>query len=768
MAVNPSEWCSNTKPWPPCFRPGLASLWPFVCCGSMAAEQAWARGIWPHHVSCLRCFRLKALIWGIFETGLTRWPWAFGSPPNQCSSVLWLVVWFRSWQVLNQLVSQRPTARCIRVHHVGLPPGPWHLGPYRQGPPAAGGEGAYPLSPGDRWGKASKLGEERGHGVHARYWTSTICRGAARSWFWGHGDLAWDRGGTYAGHWDASRAYREAEATSARCRQSFYGRHELNDPDASCFSGPATPGQRLFTQPVQPDSGAVELAAGETARHRCGRWPFLQEVLHVGALCEGLVPNVYALALQGLGYWWGRRRRSFQFPGTSQASGKIHHGGWQCSCWNPRHSKVGAHVATTGHAPCWIWPEARILRPGWKRFSSKFWRSGWGKASPKRWKMPGSWCLASWLPPCMVVTWWPQPSWRPKKSKSLCHRWKIIHLQLPLLAVILRAKPPARPHLKMRSKRIKPLIAATPKFSASIQRAVSRWPHPDDWAKSAAGWWVTLLGCILSSVSKHQLTCTVFQLLRPYGSRRLQERRAPHRSESRLAPCAQLLFSFLSRKWLVSSARAAQRGASVHSCKDRHKNWSREHRRKHVAAQKQWWIIQDWQTVKVFLSRNLWKPATLHTRWMFWCQALAAWAGNHGMLISFQEIQCFDRVNDLQFLHHVKLWRRISFLKGNAFPVAAVHSEAKTKNWVSQVPSARQKWKYNLWIKTGWRFGTFFYFPIYWEESSQLTNIFQRGWNHQPEELMSVQQTPLDPTGRSKGIADERALQIGPFISPLW
>ena len=25
-----------------------------------------------------------------------------------------------------------------------------------------------------------------------------------------------------------------------------------------------------------------------------------------------------------------------------------------------------------------------------------------------------------------------------------------------------------------------------------------------------------------------------------------------------------------------------------------------------------------------------------------------------------------------------------------------------------------------------------FYFPIYWEWSSQLTNIFQRGWNHQP------------------------------------
>ena len=25
-----------------------------------------------------------------------------------------------------------------------------------------------------------------------------------------------------------------------------------------------------------------------------------------------------------------------------------------------------------------------------------------------------------------------------------------------------------------------------------------------------------------------------------------------------------------------------------------------------------------------------------------------------------------------------------------------------------------------------------FYFSIYWEQSSQVTNIFQRGWNHQP------------------------------------
>ena len=29
-----------------------------------------------------------------------------------------------------------------------------------------------------------------------------------------------------------------------------------------------------------------------------------------------------------------------------------------------------------------------------------------------------------------------------------------------------------------------------------------------------------------------------------------------------------------------------------------------------------------------------------------------------------------------------------------------------------------------------------FYFSIYWEESSQLTNIFQRGWNHQPDTIL--------------------------------
>ena len=36
---------------------------------------------------------------------------------------------------------------------------------------------------------------------------------------------------------------------------------------------------------------------------------------------------------------------------------------------------------------------------------------------------------------------------------------------------------------------------------------------------------------------------------------------------------------------------------------------------------------------------------------------------------------------------------------------------------------------------TGWWFG--FFSPIYWESSSsQRTNIFQRGWNHQPDDIL--------------------------------
>ena len=31
-----------------------------------------------------------------------------------------------------------------------------------------------------------------------------------------------------------------------------------------------------------------------------------------------------------------------------------------------------------------------------------------------------------------------------------------------------------------------------------------------------------------------------------------------------------------------------------------------------------------------------------------------------------------------------------------------------------------------------------FYFPIYWEQSSQLTNIFQRGSNHQPVSIWAL------------------------------
>jgi len=36
-------------------------------------------------------------------------------------------------------------------------------------------------------------------------------------------------------------------------------------------------------------------------------------------------------------------------------------------------------------------------------------------------------------------------------------------------------------------------------------------------------------------------------------------------------------------------------------------------------------------------------------------------------------------------------------------------------------------------LKTGWWFQIFFYFHPYLGKISDLTNIYQRGWNHQPE-----------------------------------
>ena len=42
-------------------------------------------------------------------------------------------------------------------------------------------------------------------------------------------------------------------------------------------------------------------------------------------------------------------------------------------------------------------------------------------------------------------------------------------------------------------------------------------------------------------------------------------------------------------------------------------------------------------------------------------------------------------------------------------------------------------------INPGWWFGTwFFWLSINWEESAQLTNIFQRGSNHQPEPIKQL------------------------------
>ena len=51
---------------------------------------------------------------------------------------------------------------------------------------------------------------------------------------------------------------------------------------------------------------------------------------------------------------------------------------------------------------------------------------------------------------------------------------------------------------------------------------------------------------------------------------------------------------------------------------------------------------------------------------------------------------------------------------------------------------------------SGWWFGTFFTFSIYWEKSSQLTNIFQRGWNHQPDDIEVSGANPRNPRRMSQ------------------
>ena len=60
----------------------------------------------------------------------------------------------------------------------------------------------------------------------------------------------------------------------------------------------------------------------------------------------------------------------------------------------------------------------------------------------------------------------------------------------------------------------------------------------------------------------------------------------------------------------------------------------------------------------------------------------------------------------------------------------------------------RNLWEYPcniLWLVV-WNI---FYFSIYWEKSYQLTNIFQRGWNHQPGLIVT---DSTRPTYRYKSI----------------
>ena len=66
------------------------------------------------------------------------------------------------------------------------------------------------------------------------------------------------------------------------------------------------------------------------------------------------------------------------------------------------------------------------------------------------------------------------------------------------------------------------------------------------------------------------------------------------------------------------------------------------------------------------------------------------------------------------------------------------HPERMVRNCVEISPTYKLKGHYWLVV---WNI---FYVSICWEESSQLTNIFQRGWNHQPA-ISGVEKAKLQP-----------------------
>ena len=60
-----------------------------------------------------------------------------------------------------------------------------------------------------------------------------------------------------------------------------------------------------------------------------------------------------------------------------------------------------------------------------------------------------------------------------------------------------------------------------------------------------------------------------------------------------------------------------------------------------------------------------------------------------------------------------------------------IFQQIPTYNIITQNPTySKTEWV----LVSGWWFGT--YFGIRWEYQSQLTNIFQRDWNHQPGMLI--------------------------------
>ena len=87
------------------------------------------------------------------------------------------------------------------------------------------------------------------------------------------------------------------------------------------------------------------------------------------------------------------------------------------------------------------------------------------------------------------------------------------------------------------------------------------------------------------------------------------------------------------------------------------------------------------------------------------------------------------------------VWRRRRWWLFKDMPrISGSHWASMTHDWLVVWNTSDHLWNngviYGISMVSiyipGWWFGTLFVFPFSWESYSKLTNMFQKGWNHQP------------------------------------